>query len=394
MGVKVKEWKGGDWVFINHKGKRKAIKCANRKAAEVVATKIDAALKLGQAGVLDGLDRPPVPTFKEYAERWLAAAEARLKPSSVIEYRSRLRVRLVPELGSLPLTAITRDTVRTLVARWSQDRNRRTAQERGISRRTVREALRTLSAILSTAEEDGLIPANPARRMGRFLPKATDDEIEVFTREELVAILAAAEEVYPTTYYPFIFCLARAGLRLGEAIALEWADVDFADRVLLVRRTERNGQVSAPKNSKGRRVDMSAQLTSVLAGLKTCQEAEAVVNGSTPPTRMFLSPSGPVDEDYFRNSVWASLLRRVGLRYRKPHCLRHTFASLLIAAGEDIVYVSKQLGHDSPALTLKVYAHLVPRGERRGVDRLDEATGRNPRATGAPELAESAREFK
>ncbi len=105
---------------------------------------------------------------------------------------------------------------------------------------------------------------------------------------------------------------------------------------------------------------------------------------------MFLSPSGPVDEDYFRNSVWAPRLRRVGIRYRKPHCLRHTFASLLIAAGEDIVYVSKQLGHHSAAFTLKVYAHLIPRGERRGVDKLDDATTRNLGATSIPELAESA----
>ncbi len=91
MGVKVKSWKGAWWVFINHKGRRKAKRCTSQKAAELAATKIDAALKLGQVGVLEGDHQPlppPVPAFEEYAERWLAAAEARLKPSSVIEYRS------------------------------------------------------------------------------------------------------------------------------------------------------------------------------------------------------------------------------------------------------------------------------------------------------------------
>ena len=79
------------------------------------------------------------------------------------------------------------------------------------------------------------------------------------------------------------------------------------------------------------------------------------------------------------------MLRRAALRYRKPHTLRHTFASLLIEGGESLMYVQEQLGHHSPAFTLAVYGHLLPRGDRRAVDRLDDATERNPRATDAPE---------
>jgi hypothetical protein len=75
------------------------------------------------------------------------------------------------------------------------------------------------------------------------------------------------------------------------------------------------------------------------------------------------------------------MLRRAGLRYRKPHTLRHTFASLLIEGGESLKYVREQLGHHSPAFTLAVYGHLLPRGDRRAVDRLDDATDRNPCAT-------------
>jgi integrase len=82
--------------------------------------------------------------------------------------------------------------------------------------------------------------------------------------------------------------------------------------------------------------------------------------------------------------VWTAILRAAELRYRKPHTLRHSYASLLIEAGEPIPYVQQQLGHHSPAFTLEVYGHLVPRGDRRAVDRLDDATGRNLYAT-APE---------
>ena len=73
-------------------------------------------------------------------------------------------------------------------------------------------------------------------------------------------------------------------------------------------------------------------------------------------------------------------LRRAGLRYRKPHTLRHTFASLLLEAGEPVLYVQQQLGHHSPEFTLRVYGHLLPRGDRRAVDALDD-TRHHPGAT-------------
>ena len=105
---------------------------------------------------------------------------------------------------------------------------------------------------------------------------------------------------------------------------------------------------------------------------------------------MFSTTGGaPVRDDAFRNNVWTPLLRRAGLRYRKPHTLRHTFASMLIEAGEPLNYVQQQLGHHSPAFTLAVYGHLLPRGDRRAVDRLDDVTFRNPRATSAKALSAS-----
>jgi integrase len=197
--------------------------------------------------------------------------------------------------------------------------------------------------------------------------------------------MAAAARIRPE-WHPFVLCLARSGLRLGEAVGLEWRDVDFQKRVLTIRRTERRGRVGVPKSGKARRVDMSRQLAAALAGLRSLQEAEAALAGGAMPERVFSMPTGaPVHDDAFRNNVWAPLLRAAGLRYRKPHALRHTFASLLIEAGEPLKYVQEQLGHHSPAFTLAVYGHLLPRGNRRAVDRLDDATDRNPRATERPE---------
>jgi integrase len=206
-------------------------------------------------------------------------------------------------------------------------------------------------------------------------------EIEVFDRDELTRLLRLAEEACPESHV-FLLCLARTGMRLGEAMALEWRDVDWTGRVILIRRSRRRNRVSQPKNGTARRVDMSRQLVEALQSLRTLQEAEAVVAGQAPPERVFSDQTGgPIQEDRFRHTVWRPLLRRATLRYRKPHTLRHTYASMLIEAGEPLIYVQQQLGHHSAGFTLKVYGHLLPRGDRRAVDGLDDATIRNPAAT-------------
>jgi integrase len=173
--------------------------------------------------------------------------------------------------------------------------------------------------------------------MGKHVaPSAADDAsgIEVFDRDELAHVLGLAEQDYPA-YHAFILCLARTGMRLGEAIGLEWRDVDWAGGVILVRRGRRRNRVSLPKNGKARRVDMSRQLAETLQSLRTLQEAEAIVAGQAPPERVFSDRRGrAIQEDGFRNNVWAPLLRRATIRYRKPHTLRHSYASMLIEAGE------------------------------------------------------------
>jgi integrase len=259
-------------------------------------------------------------------------------------------------------------------------------RRRALARGTLKGLLNILSGMLERAVEDGWLDRNPARGLARDLPASATaaevEEIEVFTPDELSRLLATAGREYPD-YHAFVLCLARSGVRLGEAVALEWRDVDFDRRVLLIRRSERRGRVSSPKSGKARRVEMSRQLARVLADRKSLQEAEAALAGHAAPARVFMHPgtATPIRDDAWRNNVWTPMLRRAELRYRKPHTLRHTFASLLIEGGESLKYVQEQLGHHSPAFTLAVYGHLLPRGDRRAVDRLDDATERNPRAT-------------
>jgi len=84
-----------------------------------------------------------------------------------------------------------------------------------------------------------------------------------------------------------------------------------------------------------------------------------------------------VDPDNFRKRVWPKLLPKAGLRRIRIHDLRHTFASLLIQQGESLVYVKEQMGHHSIRVTVDVYGHLVPGGNKQAVDKLDKPVSVN-----------------
>ena len=198
-----------------------------------------------------------------------------------------------------------------------------------------------------------------------------------------VALAAAAGAVLASAAYPLFLCAVRTGLRLGELLALQWPDIDFNGRFTEVRRNLVAGRVTTPKNGKTRRVDMSAQLTATLKALLQARKKETLKNGwGSVPEWIFCTESGgPLDGADLRHRVFYKLLEKAEPRRVRFHDLRHTFASLLLQNGESPTYVKEQMGHSSIQVTVDIYGHLIPGANRQAVDRLDDATGRNPRAT-------------
>src|SRR5262245_46686752 len=116
MAVKVRQRDGKWWVYIDHKGKRKA-KCigTSKRAAEIVAEKIEARLALGQSEILE--EEPPPILFADYAERWLKTNVAlHCKPSTAEEYEATYRLHILPTLGTKPLAGITREDIKQIIA--------------------------------------------------------------------------------------------------------------------------------------------------------------------------------------------------------------------------------------------------------------------------------------
>ena len=173
--------------------------------------------------------------------------------------------------------------------------------------------------------------------------------------------------------YPLFLCALRTGLRLGELLALQWDDLDHHGRFIEVQRNYTRRVVAAPKSGESRRVDMSRELTQALKDLYTERQLEAAANGwKEVPAWVFCNEiGGLLDPDNLRKRVFYWLLKASGLRQVRFHDLRHTFASLLLQQGESPVYVKEQMGHSSIQVTVDLYGHLIPGGNKQAVDRLD-----------------------
>ena len=355
-------------------GVRRWVTCATRREAEAVLEK-----GLGEA-------RQPVQpavdsniTLAAYSEHWLALVGAHLKPSTLETYSEALRLHLRPTFGTTKVRLLQRGAIKALLAA------KLTA---GLSRGTVRILYATLRTLLNAAIDDGVIAANPAARLGRhfrLVPAVAtrQEEIKAMTREQLSAFLAAAA-VRDGRWHPLWFCLARAGLRLGEALALEWPDLDCARREIRVARALSDGEIGTPKSGHGRTVNMSQELASVLQRLRTERKAETLRRGwREMPALVFCSEAAtPLQVANVRRAFARTLKRAKLPDHFTPHSLRHTFASLLLQQGESPVYVQRQLGHASIKLTVDTYGRWLPMGNKAAVDRLDDRSGSKAVASG------------
>ena len=218
--------------------------------------------------------------------------------------------------------------------------------------------------------------ANSANQFrDRFVAK---QEVDRFWGSFRVA--DTARQLFPA-YYPLFLLAARAGLRRGELVALQWGDIEFGrdeqdrNRFILVEHNYVRREHTTTKSKKCRRVDMSRELRQVLIALR---DERMLTKGSSSvdeiaKEQVFSSPDGSIlDPDNLYHRYFVPILKASGIRKIRLHDLRHTFGSLLILSGASIVYVKEQMGHSSIQVTVDIYAHLIPGANVSFVDRLDE----------------------
>jgi integrase len=356
-------------------GKQKSKTFAKRKAAERFLT---TTVKKIQDG--DYVEIKPT-TFKAFAERWLEGLSD-LKPSTRRAYESMVRYQLIPAFGELALTALGVESVNG----WLR------SQEGRLRTKTLQNNLGLLHKLFEDAREGGYLNTNRlsrsrALRRPRALREGDETEIEVLTPVEINKLLDALEPAH----YPLFFTAVCTGVRLGELLALQWGDIDEAGHRLHVRRTAYRGSFYLPKTKRSKRaIDVGDQLLGVLSRWRREQHGETT---PAPDALLFPAPTGAVqDPDALRKRVWGPALAKAGLRHVRIHSLRHTFASMLIAQGENVKYISTQLGHASIQITLDRYGHLFPDEKRSAATRLEaQLSAAVPSSSHPAEPAEAAR---
>lgn len=165
----------------------------------------------------------------------------------------------------------------------------------------------------------------------------------------------------------------KAGLRPGEGRALKAGDIDFQRRRLRIERAATlNGQVKNTKTGEMRWVDLSDGLLKDLDTYRTLRTAEDVGQGKDSEW-LFPSLTGTLLDESHMIRAFHRVLEASGLPRFRVYDLRHTFASLLLSSNVPLLYVSQQLGHTRPTITLKYYARWIPSGQVHRVNVLDTA---------------------
>jgi integrase len=281
MGVKVREKvkdSGVWWVFVNHKGERTSSLVGSEKAAIKVKEDVEARLKLGLPILPKRTEEPKLTLEAYYRKFERTYLKTACRESTADRYDECFRLYTLPKFGKLSLEQITRDKIKEFVAELVVKK---------LARATIRIIASNLCTVFSHAIEDGLMVHNPALKLGKFFKQAPvlHEKIEPLTAGEVPLFLGktivrdAKRRKGDPEYYPLFLCAIHTGMRAGELAGLQWPDIDWNGKYLIVRRSIKKGKILPTKTNKIRRVDMSDVLLEELAAYRRRRLEEALKKG-------------------------------------------------------------------------------------------------------------------
>ncbi|NLE23826.1 MAG: site-specific integrase [Clostridiaceae bacterium] len=325
-----------------------------------------------------------IPTFSEVAQDWLEQKKPNLRETTweMYAYIARLHFK---DIENLKINSITIATVEKFIS---------IRQKADMNITTLRKILVTFNQIMAYAVRHRHIDFNPVRdaekprNQGKAVVKET---IKVLNPKQIKEFL---EQVVNQKYYALFLTAIMTGARQGELLGLKWADVDFEKKQINIRRTFNHGRFFAPKTQgSNRKIDLAPVVVKELAKWKLAsktkelekkKEMEAEHKPFKGNELDLIFPNDEWNPMNFSNMVqryFFPALKEAGCPRIRFHDLRHTTASLLLDQGENIKYISAQLGHANPTTTLNIYSHLMKTENQAAVCRLENTifkrTGHN-----------------
>jgi integrase len=262
---------------------------------------------------------------------------------------------LIPHFGHVSLPSISQAHMLAFVEACYQGKK---------SGALALNALSILRRVCQLYVEAGVLDRNPCARVGSLVAQVSRrhesavQRADAWTRSEVALLLELARKHEKHVHGPLL-CALHTGMRRGEILGLEWADV--GPRTITVRRAWVRGKSRVPKSGKAREVPISAALMALFDGMR-------------PKAARTFADIGPVfqpangghwDEANF-GRAWRRLQKLAVAEKVRPlrfHDARHTFASWALEAGRSIKWCQERLGHSSAELTLRTYSHLMPGGD-------------------------------
>lgn len=296
------------------------------------------------------------PLFREFAEQWFDEAQVSWRRSYRITQRGALDKYLIPCFGDKEVGQITKADVLAFRASLAKVTARKSSNT--LSNRRINSVMKPLRQILNEAA-DRFEFTSAFRNIKPLKMRRSD--VMPFSLDEVQRILTTVRSDYRNYFTVRFF----TGMRTGEVHGLKWKYIDFERRLIMVRESiVLNEEDELKTDGSMRDIQMNEM---VFEALKAQYEVTAKIS-----EYVFCTRSGkPIDNQNFLNRVWSPLLRHLGLEHRRAYQMRHTAATLWLAAGESPEWIARQLGHTSTEMLFRVYSRYVPNLTRRDGSAMD-----------------------
>ena len=298
-----------------------------------------------------------LPLFEEFAKQWKAEHGIEWRHSYRVAVDSIFSTHLLPAFGPSRIDEVDRAAVMDFRRQLAVP-SERNARHRVLAPATINRVIGILRMIMAEAVlRHGT--ENPCADIRRLKLQRTD--IQPFTLDEINQMLAAIR----VDYQPYLTFRFFTGVRSAEAHGLKWRHVDFDRREVQIRETYRDGRTDYTKTDGSQR-DLQVSMP-VMTALMAMRPNGYVENPSAfAEAYIFHTRSGrPLDTTNFVYRVWKPLLKSLGIAYRRPYEMRHTCATLWLAAGEAPEWIARQLGHTTTEMLFRTYSRYVPNLVRR-----------------------------
>ena len=321
-------------------------------------------------------EKPTITTYRELVALWWESYKNTIKPNSQQSMEGIVRLHILPVFGDYKLDKLTTPIIQQQVNKWADKANK---GEKGsyanysflnnINRRILQYGV-TMQAIQHNPARDVIIPRKQQNK---------EHKVKFFSNQELKQFLDYLEDLDQSSYenffdYVLYKTLLASGCRIGEALALEWPDIDLKKGTISISKTlNRYQETNTPKSKAGlREIDIDKATVSLLKQYKKRQQVQSWQLGRS---------EGIVFTPFTTKYAYACLLRKrlqshfkaAGVPDISFHGFRHTHATIMLYAGIEAKDLQYRLGHSNISMTLNTYVHATKEGAKKAVSIFEAA---------------------